>query len=99
MAQPRVGSRQARAFGRNVQPWRFIVARDKAKIEELAGCCGGQPQIMTAPVVIVCCGMTEAFSRAMHRESLKQLIAAGVMDWPDELLDGSMRAPARQKIL
>jgi nitroreductase len=23
----------------------------------------------------------------MHRESLKQLIEAGVMDWPDELLD------------
>ena len=58
------------------------------------------PQIMAAPVVIVCCGMTEAFSKAMHRESLKQLIAAGVMDWPDELLDGvilesSLFAPYR----
>ena len=91
--------RRAPSWG-NVQPWRFIVVQDKAKIEELARCCGGQPQIMTAPVVIVCCGMTEAFSKAMHRESLKQLIAAGVMDWPDELLDGvilesSLFAPYR----
>ena len=29
----------------------------------------------------------DAFSWKMHRESLKQLIEAGVMDWPDELLD------------
>jgi nitroreductase len=29
----------------------------------------------------------EVFSRKMHRESLKQLIEAGVMDWPDEVLD------------
>jgi len=29
----------------------------------------------------------EAFSQKMHRESLKQLIEAGVMDWPDEVLD------------
>lgn len=71
----------------NVQPWRFIVVQDKSKIEELANLGGGQPHIRTAPVVIVCCGVTEAFSRKMHRESLKQLIQAGVMDWPDELLD------------
>jgi len=42
---------------------------------------------MTAPVVIVCCGFIEAFSRKMHRESLKQLIDAGVMDWTDDWLD------------
>jgi nitroreductase len=53
----------------------------------LAECGAGQPHIKTAPVVIVCCGFVEAFSRKMHRESLKQLIEAGVMDWPDELLD------------
>jgi len=78
--------RRAPSWG-NVQPWRFIVIQDKAKIEELAQSSGGQPQISTAPVLIVCCGLIDAFSRQMHRDSLKQLIAAGVMDWPDELLD------------
>jgi nitroreductase len=78
--------RRAPSWG-NVQPWRFIVVQDKATIEALAQSSGGQPQISTAPVVIVCCGVTESFSRKLHRESLKQLIEAGVMDWPDELLD------------
>lgn len=78
--------RRAPSWG-NVQPWRFIVVRDKARIEELAKACGGQPQVSSAPVVIVCCGAAEVFSRKMHRESLKQLIEAGVMNWPDEVLD------------
>jgi nitroreductase len=78
--------RRAPSWG-NVQPWRFIVVQDKVRIEELAKSAAGQPHISTAPAVIVCCGLMEAFSRKMHRESLKQLIEAGVMDWPDELLD------------
>jgi len=78
--------RRAPSWG-NVQPWRYVVVQDKAKIQELAKSGAGQPHISTAPVVIVCCGVMEAFSRKMHRDSLKQLIEAGVMDWPDELLD------------
>ena len=78
--------RRAPSWG-NVQPWQFIVVQDKVKIAELAKGAGGQPHISTAPVVIVCCGLMEVFSRKMHRESLKQLIEAGVMDWPDEVLD------------
>jgi nitroreductase len=78
--------RRAPSWG-NTQPWRFIVIQEKAKVEELAKAAGGQPQVSSAPVVIVCCGFMEAFSRKMHRESLKQLIEAGVMDWPDEVLD------------
>ena len=78
--------RRAPSWG-NVQPWRYIVVQDKAKIEELAKSAAGQPHINTAPVIIVCCGLVEAFSRKMHRDSLKQLIDAGVMDWPDEILD------------
>jgi nitroreductase len=83
--------RRAPSWG-NTQPWRFIVVQDKAKIEELAKTAGGQPQVSSAPVVIVCCGFTEAFSQKMHRESLKQLIEAGVMDWPDEVLDNVILA-------
>jgi nitroreductase len=79
--------RRAPSWG-NTQPWRFIVVQDKARKEELANAAAaGQPQVSSAPVVIVCCGVPEAFSRKMHRESLKQLIEAGVMDWPDEVLD------------
>jgi nitroreductase len=78
--------RRAPSWG-NVQPWRYIVVQERAKIEELAKLGGGQPHISTAPVVIICCGDIDAFSKKMHRESLKQLIDAGVMDWPDELLD------------
>jgi nitroreductase len=78
--------RRAPSWG-NVQPWRFIVVQDKVRIGELAKAAGGQPHVSTAPVVIVCCGFMEVFSRKMHRESLKQLIEAGVMDWPDAVLD------------
>ncbi len=78
--------RRAPSWG-NVQPWRFIVIQDRGKIAELAKAAGGQPQVAAAPVLILCCGLTEAFSRKMHRESLKQLIEAGVMNWPDEVLD------------
>ena len=83
--------RRAPSWG-NVQPWRFIVVQDKAKIEELAQSGSGQPHIRTAPVVIVCCGFLEAFSRRMHRESLKQLIEAGVMNWTDDVLDNVVLA-------
>ena len=79
--------RRAPSWG-NTQPWRFIVVQDKAKREELANkVAAGQPQVAAAPVVIVCCGVSEAFSRKQHREALKQLIDYDVMDWPDELLD------------
>jgi nitroreductase len=79
--------RRAPSWG-NVQPWRFIIVQDKEKIEELAKvAAGGQLQVGAAPVVIVCCGVAEVFSRKMHRESLKQLIEAGVMEWPEEFLD------------
>jgi len=78
--------RRAPSWG-NVQPWRYIVVQDKVRKEELAKAAGGQPHISTASVVIVCCGLTEVFSQKMHRESLKQLIEVGVMDWPDEVLD------------
>ena len=80
-------ARLAPSWG-NTQPWRFIVVQDRAKIEEQANkVAGGQPQVAGAPVVIVCCGVAEAFSRRQHREALKQLIDYGVMDWPEEVLD------------
>jgi nitroreductase len=78
--------RRAPSWG-NTQPWRYVVVQDKARIKELADTASGMPQVGTAPVVIVCCGFADAFSRKMHKESLVQLREVGAADWPDEVLD------------
>jgi nitroreductase len=78
--------RRAPSWG-NTQPWRYVVVQDKTKIGELAKAASGMPQVGTAPVVIVCCGFAEAFSRRMHREALIQLRECGAADWPDEVID------------
>ncbi|MEJ2586472.1 MAG: nitroreductase family protein, partial [Deltaproteobacteria bacterium] len=78
--------RRAPSWG-NTQPWRFIVVQDKAKKEELAAAAGGQPVVANAPAVIVCCGTMDAFSRKMQRQSLKQLMEVGALDWTDDILD------------
>ena len=70
--------RRAPSWG-NTQPWRFIVIQDKAKREELAKACGGQPTVGAAPVVIVCCATTDDFTRKGHGEALKSLIPVGAM--------------------
>lgn len=78
--------RRAPSWG-NAQPWRFIVVKDKTKKEELANAAGGQAVVRDAPVVIVCCGLVEAFSRKMQRQSLKQLMEVGALNWTDDILD------------
>jgi len=57
------------------------------KREELAKAAGGQPVVSDASVVIVCCGVIEDFSRKMQRQSLKQIIEVGAIDWTDDFLD------------
>jgi nitroreductase len=69
----------------NTQPWRFIVVQDKERVAEIAKA-GGQP-FLNAPVLIVCCGVPDDFSRKHHRETLAQLRDLGVMDWDDNMLD------------
>jgi nitroreductase len=76
--------RRAPSWG-NTQPWRFIVIQDKEKREEVAKA-AGQP-FLNAPVLIVCCGVPDDFSRKHHRETLAQLRDLGVMDWDDNMLD------------
>ena len=78
--------RRAPSWG-NSQPWRFIVVQDNTKKEELANAAGGQPVVRDAPVVIVCCGSIEDFSHKMQRESLKQLMEVGAVEWTDDILD------------
>lgn len=78
--------RRAPSWG-NSQPWRFIVVQDKAKQEGLANAAGGQAVISEAPAVIVCCGSIEDFSRKMQRQSLKELMDVGALNWTDDILD------------
>jgi len=78
--------RRAPSWG-NSQPWRFIVVQDHAKKEQLAEAAGGQDVVRMAPAVIVCCGLIEVFSRKMQRESLKQLMEVGALNWTDDILD------------
>jgi len=42
--------------GRNGQPWRFIIVRDKEAREKLMEACRGQKFVYEAPMVIVACG-------------------------------------------
>jgi len=86
--------RRAPSWG-NTQPWRFIVVQDKAKREEIARACGGQPHVGAAPVVIVCCGSVNDFSRKMHGEALKSLIPVGAMtaEFMNVVLQSDVFAP------
>ena len=40
----------------NVQPWHFVVVKDRAKRREIAQLAAGQSFVGEAPAVIVCCG-------------------------------------------
>lgn len=42
--------------GYNLQPWRFIVLRNKASKEKLCACAFNQQKVIEAPVVLICCG-------------------------------------------
>jgi nitroreductase len=70
--------RRAPSWG-NTQPWRFIVVQDKANREIVSKASGGQPQVATAPVLIVCCATTEDFTRKGHGDALRSLIPVGAM--------------------
>jgi nitroreductase len=70
--------RRAPSWG-NTQPWRFIVVQDKAEIEKIGKASGGQPHMVNAPVLIVCCGTIDDFTRKGHGEALESLIPAGAM--------------------
>jgi len=42
--------------GYNLQPWRFIILKQKQSKETLKACAFNQSQIVQAPVVLICCG-------------------------------------------
>ena len=53
--------------GKNLQPWTFILVKDKTKKRKLAEASNGQSFIAEAPVVVVACGFPDdCYSRMGH---------------------------------
>lgn len=72
--------------GYNVQPWRFVVVRDKEQKHHLRTAAMGQPKIEEASAIIVCCGdlnaptgnsldavLTESEKHGFNKEQNQQL--------------------------
>lgn len=49
--------------GYNLQPWRFVVIRDKKNRQRLQRVAFNQPKIAEAPVVVIACGMKEEWKK------------------------------------
>lgn len=71
----------------NVQPWHFIVIEDKSVKEKLVKLTKGQKFVAAAPTVIAVCGDLGAWDKPRNRESLLELIEAGVMKATPEIVD------------
>ena len=89
--------RRAPSWG-NTQPWRFIVLQDRAEIERIGKAAGGQPQVTTAPVLIVCCATADDFTKKGHGEALESLIPVEAMtsEMKDIVLSSDVFAPYRK---
>lgn len=55
----------------NVQPWHFIVVKNKATKSLLAKLSHGQPHVEKAPVIIVCCGDMNTWEYDKMKKVLK----------------------------
>ena len=63
--------------GSNRQPWRFLVVRDTKIKKELRRMCLDQKFVEEAPVVIVCFGDLERYSKEARIKRRKESIASG----------------------
>jgi len=64
--------------GSNIQPWRFLVVRDKKARKELRRICLKQRFVEEAPVVIVCFSDLELFSKEAREKRRQEYIDSGV---------------------
>jgi len=53
--------------GGNIQPWRFMVVRDDAMRQALKACSYGQQFVADAPLIIVGCGVLDAYDRVLGK--------------------------------
>src|SRR5215471_4936545 len=57
--------------GYNLQPWRFVVVRDRAQKKKLRQAAFGQQKVEQASVVIVACGDSQGWKNGDLEEMLK----------------------------
>ena len=55
----------------NLQPWRFVVVRDREQRKRLRAAANDQPKIEEAPVIVVACGDTQGWRGRDLEESLQ----------------------------
>ena len=77
--------------GYNLQPWRFIVVKEPANKEKLKACAFDQPQVLQAPVVLICCG-DRRIANPYYIEEMIQLgiTAGGVNEKYAEFMRGAI---------
>ena len=68
--------------GCNVQPWRFIVIRDKEEKKKLRKASFDQKFVEDAPIVIVCCG--DLLSWRKTREHIQEITRNGGVQFSEE---------------
>jgi nitroreductase len=71
----------------NLQPWHFIIIRDhiiKTKLTELSG---GQKFILSAPVIVACCGDLGAWNKEAVKASCIELRKCGIIPFSDEEIE------------
>ncbi len=71
----------------NVQPWHFIIVRERETKEKLSALCKGQKHVARAPVLILCCGDLSAWDKPKNKEALLELVEAGAMKATPEIID------------
>jgi len=79
--------------GYNLQPWRFIVVRDKDNRQRLQKVAFNQPKVAEAPVVIICFGMKEEWKERaseVFREGAERG-AGNIKTW-EQARDGAVQA-------
>lgn len=59
--------------GYNLQPWRFVVVREKENKEKLKACAFDQRQVGEAPVMLICCGDR----RVQEKDYIESVIQLG----------------------
>lgn len=61
----------------NLQPWRFIVVRDRERKELLYQCCWRQEKVRQATAAVIVCGDSEGYDRTA--EAVRERVEAGAL--------------------
>lgn len=74
----------------NLQPWRFLIIRDRARKEDLYLCCGRQQKVRQASALIVVCGDLHAerlaLGEAQRQVESGEMSPEAMQEWQDRLV-------------